>query len=81
MLIDVLRLRLAKPNKVDDVREDLDETVVRWSQEIGELEVVDTALCGSYKLSAYRGSWELMYLHKQPSEGDIETHQIPGICR
>ena len=44
MLVDGGGLGFSEADKVDDVREDFDETVVGWLKEVGEGEVVDATL-------------------------------------
>ena len=44
MLVDGGGLGLTEPNEVDDVGEDLDQSVMRGSEEIGEGEIMDAAL-------------------------------------
>ena len=46
VLVDDGGLGLSEADKVDDVREDFDETIVGRFEEVGEGEVVDAALLG-----------------------------------
>lgn len=83
MLVNDGCLGLAETDKVDDVREYLNETVMCGSEKIREGEVVNAALQDGYLEPARCPGilWQCSYLNKQLPKRNVKSDQVPRISR
>lgn len=77
VLVDGRGLRFPKPDKVDNVGEDLHQTIVCWFEEVGKRKVGDTALDRwSQDRSSVHGDIEhegsAIHLNEQPPQRNIK---------